>query len=43
MAQGALQREQYQNDEDGDGQDPILRMFVFKPVTESAASGQDIM
>ena len=43
MAQGALQREQYQNDEDGDGQDPIFRMFVFKPVTESAASGQDIM
>lgn len=43
MAQGALQREQYENDMDGDGHDPIFRMFVFKPVTEAAASGQDIM
>ena len=42
MGQGALQREQYENDDEVEGQDPIFRMFVFKPVTE-AQRGQDDM
>jgi hypothetical protein len=43
MAQGAIQREDYEDDEDGPKEDPIFGMFVFKKVTRASEAGQDIM
>ena len=43
MAQGALTREGYEDDEDGPHDDPIFKMWVFKKVTSAAVGGMDIM
>ena len=43
LAQGAMQREAYEDDEEGPQEDPIFKVFVFKKVTSAAASGLDIM
>ena len=43
MAQGAITRESYEDDEDGTQEDPIFKMWVFKRVTSAAAGGVDIM
>ena len=43
MAQGALTREGYEDDEDGPQEDPIFKMWVFKRVTSAASGGMDIM
>lgn len=43
MAQGAVQREEYEDDEDGPREDPIFTMWVFKKVTSAAQGGVDIM
>ena len=43
MAQGAVTREAYEDDEDGPQEDPIFKMWVFKRVTSAASGGMDIM
>tara|TARA_B100000780_G_scaffold250519_1_gene196708 strand:- start:750 stop:1193 length:444 start_codon:yes stop_codon:yes gene_type:complete len=43
MAQGAVTREAYEDDEDGPQEDPIFKMWVFKRVTSAATGGVDIM
>ena len=43
MAQGAVQREEYEDDEDGPREDPIFGMWVFKKVTSASEAGLDIM
>ena len=43
MAQGAVQREAYEDDEEGAQEDPIFSMFVFKKVTSAGIGGLDIM
>jgi len=43
MAQGAVQREEYEDDEEGPREDPIFSMFVFKKVTSASDGGLDIM
>ena len=43
MAQGAVQREEYEDDEDGPQEDPIFKMFVFKKTTSAASAGRDII
>lgn len=43
MSQGAVQREEYEYDEEGPREDPIFKMFVFKRTTSAAAGGLDIM
>ena len=43
MAQGAVQREDYEDDEDGPSEDPIFRMWVFKRVTAAREGGYDEM
>ena len=43
MGQGAVQREAYEDDEDGPSEDPIFGMWVFKKVTTAAEGGLDEM
>ena len=43
LGQGAMEREAYEDDEEGPCQDPIFRMWVFKRVTAASDAGLDIM
>ena len=43
MAQGAVQRESFEDDEGGPCEDPIFGMFVFKKVTSAGIGGLDVM
>ena len=43
MGQGAIEREAYEDDEDGPSEDPIFGMWVFKKVTTAGSGGLDEM
>ena len=43
MAQGAVQREEYEDDDGTQRSDPIFEMWVFKKTTSAAVGGLDIM
>ena len=43
MGQGTIEREEYEDDEEGPRDDPIFKMWVFKKVTTSNEAGLDEM